>query len=103
VTDDDILRLAAQVLGNPLLFEDLKEDFTVHTEACDWINFAQAIEQTSRRAALEEAINAAMAKLKKLTPEMEGYSYFGSNPGVKEGDYEDVADAIRALDNREQS
>ena len=53
--------------------------------------------EAGRRAALEEAANAAMAKLKELTTEMEGYIYFGSNPGVKEDDYEDVADAIRAL------
>jgi hypothetical protein len=30
----------------------------------------------------------------RYTREMEGYSYFGSNPGVQEDDYEDVADAI---------
>jgi hypothetical protein len=52
--------------------------------------------QASRRAALEQAANTAVEKLKSLTTEMEGYSYFGSNPGVKEDDYEDVADAIRA-------
>lgn len=28
------------------------------------------------------------------TKEMEGYSYFGSNPGISEDDYEDVADEI---------
>ena len=28
------------------------------------------------------------------TKEMEGYSYFGSNPGIAEDDYEDVADEI---------
>jgi hypothetical protein len=53
--------------------------------------------QASRRAALEEAANIAVEKLKSLTTEMEGYSYFGSNPGVKEDDYEDVAAAIRNL------
>lgn len=30
----------------------------------------------------------------QYTTEMEGYSYFGSNPGVREDDYEDVADDI---------
>jgi len=30
----------------------------------------------------------------QYTTEMEGYSYFGSNPGIKEDDYEDVADDI---------
>ena len=28
------------------------------------------------------------------TREMEGYSFFGRNPGVAQEDYEDVADAI---------
>lgn len=28
------------------------------------------------------------------TKEMEGYSYFGSNPGIARDDYEDVADEI---------
>lgn len=28
------------------------------------------------------------------TKEMEGYSYFGSNPGVSTDDYEDIADEI---------
>lgn len=32
--------------------------------------------------------------LKHFTQEMEGYSYFGSNPGISEDDYEDVADQI---------
>ncbi|KXU82441.1 hypothetical protein CI15_33445 [Paraburkholderia monticola] len=59
--------------------------------------FARAIEQASRRAALEEAAIAALAKLKDLTREMEGDSWYGSHPGIPEDDYEDVADAIRAL------
>ncbi|MBB3004435.1 hypothetical protein FHX57_006817 [Paraburkholderia tropica] len=53
--------------------------------------------QASRAAAMEEGATTALSKLKALTTEMEGYAYFGSNPGVKEDDYEDVADAIRAL------
>lgn len=32
--------------------------------------------------------------LKSHTREMEGYSYYGSNPGVPEDEYEDVADEI---------
>jgi len=43
MTNDDILRLVAEKLGNPLLFEDLKGDFAIHTEASDWINFARAL------------------------------------------------------------
>ena len=45
LTDDEILQLVATVLGNPLLFEDLKQDFTVHTEADDWIKFARALKE----------------------------------------------------------
>lgn len=29
-----------------------------------------------------------------FTREMEGYSYYGSNPGIKEDEYDDVAEAI---------
>lgn len=32
--------------------------------------------------------------LSKHTREMEGYSYYGSNPGISEDDYEDVAEDI---------
>lgn len=32
--------------------------------------------------------------ISRYTTEMEGYSYFGSNPGIKEDDYEDIADVI---------
>lgn len=34
------------------------------------------------------------AILGTFTREMEGYSYFGSNPGVSEDDYDEVAEAI---------
>lgn len=34
------------------------------------------------------------AVLSKFTREMEGYSYYGSNPGISEDDYEDVAEEI---------
>lgn len=39
---------------------------------------------------------AILAALEKRTKEMEGYSYFGSNPGVDDDDYEDVADDVIA-------
>lgn len=32
--------------------------------------------------------------LATFTREMEGYSYFGSNPGISEDDYDDVAEAV---------
>lgn len=35
-----------------------------------------------------------MAIIARFTTEMEGYSYFGSNPGVPVDDYEDIAEAI---------
>jgi len=35
-----------------------------------------------------------VAIISRYTTEMEGYSYFGSNPGIKEDDYEDIADEI---------
>lgn len=34
------------------------------------------------------------AVLAKYTTEMEGYSYFGSNPGIPEDTYDDVAEDI---------
>jgi len=37
-----------------------------------------------------------VAIMSKWTQEMEGYSYLGSNPGVKEDDYEDIAEEIMA-------
>jgi adenosine deaminase len=46
----------------------------------------------------EKIKQAIIAALKNNTKEMEGYSYFGSNPGVSEDDYEEVADeVIKAL------
>lgn len=35
-----------------------------------------------------------VAIMSKHLTEMEGYSYFGSNPGIREDDLEDVAEAI---------
>lgn len=32
--------------------------------------------------------------ISRFTQEMEGYSYFGNNPGVPEDDYEDIAEEI---------
>lgn len=43
----------------------------------------------------EKAIRDRIVKIiSQYTTEMEGYSYFGSNPGVAEDDYEDIADDI---------
>lgn len=35
-----------------------------------------------------------MALLDEFTEEMEGYSYYGSNPGISIENYEDIADRI---------
>ena len=39
------------------------------------------------------------AILGKFTREMEGYSYFGSNPGIQQDDYDEVAEAIMSAFN----
>lgn len=72
MTDDDILRLVAEKLGNPLLFEDLKEDFTVHTEAEDWIKFARALLSASKPAAIDGQEAVEEYKVVKLDPRGEG-------------------------------
>lgn len=41
--------------------------------------------------AIRDRIVAVMAR---HTQEMEGYSYYGSNPGIAEDDYEDIADEL---------
>lgn len=56
-----------------------------------WAILLDATQEAEReeREAMKPAIIEAC---KAHTREMEGYSYFGSNPGVAEDDYEDVAD-----------
>lgn len=45
----------------------------------------------------QDALKAAIvASLNNWETEMEGYSYFCSNPGVKRDDYEDIADEVVA-------
>ena len=39
--------------------------------------------------------------LKEYTQEMEGYSYYGSNPGISEDDYDEIASKIELLTNPE--
>ena len=56
----------------------------------------ELIEKVEKRT-IERCAVAVIAALKENTREMEGYSYFGSNPGVCEDDYEDIAAAIRKL------
>jgi hypothetical protein len=42
----------------------------------------------------EEIRKRIIEIINSYTREMEGYSYFGSNPGVSEDDYEDIANDI---------
>lgn len=43
----------------------------------------------------EQVIHDTILEIFKAnTREMEGYSYFGSNPGISEDDYDEVADNI---------
>jgi hypothetical protein len=42
-----------------------------------------------------ESIKAAIAKMmQEYVTEMEGYSYYGSNPSIKEDDIEEIAGRI---------
>lgn len=50
-------------------------------EAHDWIEH-------------EHKVNRVMKIISEFTTEMEGYSYFGSNPGIPEDSYDEVAEAI---------
>jgi hypothetical protein len=42
----------------------------------------------------EEVKKRIVEILDSYTKEMEGYSYYGSNPGVSHSDYEDIAEEI---------
>lgn len=44
----------------------------------------------------KELRDKIVAVIDRYTKEMEGYSYYGSNPGISEDDYEDVADDLMA-------
>lgn len=56
--------------------------------------FPENSEITAEDKAKRDKIVAIMAR---WTREMEGYSYYGSNPGIPEDDFEDVADDLMAL------
>lgn len=43
-----------------------------------------------------EKLCKVMSILSKHTQEMEGYSYYGSNPGISEDDYDSVAEDLIA-------
>lgn len=56
------------------------------------------------KISLEEKLlrDKLIAIMEKYTQEMEGYSYFGSNPGVEQEDYEEIADDILLTFNLEE-
>lgn len=56
--------------------------------------FNEDPEYTQISAADKAVRDRIIAVIARYTKEMEGYSYFGKNPGVSEDDYEDVADEI---------
>ena len=53
-------------------------------------------EEEYSKISLQEKLlrDKIIALIEKYTTEMEGYSYFGSNPGVPEEDYEEIADDL---------
>lgn len=65
MTDEHVFELVGQVLGQPLIAEDLREEdlregFTVHTESRDWIAFARAIQAASPMAPANEQEREAL-------------------------------------------
>jgi hypothetical protein len=56
--------------------------------------FSEHPEYSEITAADKAVRDKIVAIIDEYTREMEGYSYFGSNPGVRVDDYEDVADHI---------
>ena len=56
--------------------------------------YSEYPEYTEISKEAKERRDRIVAIIARYTTEMEGYSYFGSNPGVKEDDYEDIADDI---------
>ncbi len=56
-----------------------------------WSEFEEYSKISKEEKELRDKLVEVIAQ---YTKEMEGYSYFGSNPGVSEDDYEDIADDL---------
>ncbi len=56
-----------------------------------WSEFEEYSKISKEEKQLRDKLVEVIAQ---YTKEMEGYSYFGSNPGVSEDDYEDIADDL---------
>lgn len=52
------------------------------------------VEEVSEWIAHNEKVNRIMKIIDGFTTEMEGYSYYGSNPGIPEDVYDEVAEEI---------
>ena len=59
--------------------------------------YSEDAEYSKISKAEKELRDKLVAVIAKYTQEMEGYSYFGSNPGVEEEDYEEIADDLLLL------
>lgn len=69
----------------------------IQVEECSYINVRFAGGQAVLRqglAANELEIVFFHVCPAKRNQEMEGYSYYGSNPGIAEEDYEDIAEEL---------
>jgi hypothetical protein len=119
--NDPIVAAAIRVLSGKLLNEEqnisgrfkfyASEKDYIETEAATYADLAfeegrmswdEAYIENKKRATLihnnimtnKQIKQRIIAILDNYTTEMEGYSYYGSNPGVSEDDYEDIANDI---------
>lgn len=61
------------------------------------IAFAIKVWTAAEVATIDKAAVVVKDSLHHLTREMEGYSYFGNNPGIPEDDYDEVIDNLKAM------
>lgn len=71
-------------------------DFTPSVRPCTFVTFqiVDTVEQAHQWIEHTEKVNRMMQIMDRFTTEMEGYSYFGSNPGIPEDVYDEVAEEI---------
>lgn len=72
--------------------EDCKDEYINNMFFEDIENAEEFIKKTTKRLKIVRV-------LRTFTCEMENYSYYGSNPGIPEDSYDDVADKINELLN----
>jgi hypothetical protein len=94
-----IIKQTETAIGK-VIMEKINEQFYVHTESendmvmtYEWFEpneeykAKQLFEKTIKKMEIVEVIHS-------YTQEMEGYSYYDSNPGVPQDAYEEIAQAI---------